>query len=284
MNPGHSPTAETLNRLWFRAISEHVYAKSGILLHGENRSVYERRVREVAERHHIRQLSDYYMRLKYHIHAERLTQELIEHITTGETYFYRESRQLNFVIDRLILPRLQKQPHGQPLQIWSAGCSTGEEPYTLAIMLQERSVAANQVSILGGDINNRVLNIAREGVYRENSFRVLPAELKSSYFEKTHDGKYRITDKIRAMVEFAWLNLIDAEALSLLPAPDVLFCRNVLIYFDRQSKRQAIDNVFKCLRPDGLMFLGHAESLFSLEHRFVHEQTDGEVYYRKTTT
>lgn len=275
-----TPAMQLYNRQWFRAISEHIYQQSGILLHGENRNIYERRIRDMAEKHGVKNLGEYYMRLRFHVHANRYTQELIEQITTGETYFFRESRQLIFGIDKLLIPKLGTSKD-RPLTIWSAGCSTGEEPYTIAMLLLERAIMPSQVKILAGDINTRVLDIAREGVYRDNAFRVLPPEQKTLHFQKTPDGRFRIGERVRAMVEFTRLNLIDREALALLPRPDILFCRNVLIYFDKASKRRAIENLYECMHDDAVLLLGHAESLLNMEHRLLHEQSGGELYYRK---
>ncbi len=275
-------TRDQRSRIWFRAISDHIYDTAGIHLHTDNRSIYERRVAELAGNLDMAHLRDYYMRLRYHPNAAAYTRKLIEAITTGETYFYRESNQLNLFFDKY-LDQLRTDIAGtsERLRIWSAGCSTGEEPYTLAMMAINKGLGRDEVSVLGGDISENALAVARGGTYRENSFRVLPPHWRSRFFVNTDDGRHSVTDEVRKVVEFASLNLMDPTMLELLPAPHAVFCRNVLIYFDRVSKARAIRNLYNRMAPGGILFLGHAESLIHLDHDFTVEQTAGELIYRK---
>lgn len=272
-------------RLWFRALSDHVYEQSGITMHAENRNIYERRVNDLRKRHGFSDLRHYYLHLRYHPRAADFTQELIEAITTGETYFYRESRQLEHFFEHTfknLLERARKE--SRPVRLWSAGCSSGEEPYTLAMMALEAGYNSNDIEILGGDINHRALRLAREGVYRDSAFRVLPIDWRQRYFEQQDDGRWRIRDRVRSLVEFAWMNLMRGEELTVLPTPDAIFCRNVLIYFDRDAKTRAIANLHRVLHPQGVLLLGHAESLLHIEHGFAITQTAGEITYIKALT
>jgi len=273
---------QNIDRVWFRAISEHIYSQSGIRLHGDNRTIYERRVQAHAIEESVPDLRDYYLRLRYHPFARQITQSLIEKITTGETYFYRESRQLDFFVETL-MPEIMHtcRNAGRPAQLWNAGCSTGEEPYTVAMMLLDHGLSSDDINVLGGDINYHALDVARKRIYRESSFRTLPVDWADHYFTPLPDGRQQLIDRVASLVELTWMNITDFDMLNLLPQPDVIFCRNVLIYFDRKAKTKAIDNFYRCLRPGGLLLLGHAESLLNLEHRFRIEQTNGEIVYRK---
>lgn len=267
-------------RIWFRAISDHVYETSGIHLHTDNRVIYERKVQAVAESLRMPHLRDYYMRLRHHPHAVALTQELIEAITTGETYFHREASQLRTFF-RSVLPTLPAPRPGHPRCIWSAGCSTGEEPYTLAIMALELGLGPESLRIIGGDINSGALTRAREGIYRDSAFRSCPPHWRSQWFEPLKDGRWRVTDRVRELVEFASLNLVNPASIRALPKPQAVFCRNVMIYFDRDARRSAVDGFEAALEPGGVLLLGHAESLLQLVHGLSVEHIDGEIIYRR---
>lgn len=267
-------------RLWFRAISDHVYETSGIWLHIDNRSIYERKVQAQADALRMPHLRDYYLRLRYHPAAETLTQQLIEAVTTGETYFHRESGQLHAFFDRL-WDGLPRPPLPGPRVVWSAACSTGEEPYTLAMLALDRGLTATDIRIVGGDISSAALRRAREGIYRDSAFRTSPPAWRGTYFERSGDGLWRIRDRVRDLVEFTGLNLVREVSMRRLPEPQAIFCRNVLIYFDRAAKTRAVRNLEGRLTPGGLLLLGHAESLLQLPHGFEVEHNEGEVFYRR---
>ncbi|RMF18856.1 MAG: hypothetical protein D6761_01610 [Candidatus Dadabacteria bacterium] len=268
------------NRMWFRAISEHVYAASGIQLHLENRAIYERKVQQLAQAAGCPHLGDYYQRLRYHLDAEAITQHLIESITTGETYFFRELSQLEYFLDDL-LPGLPDYASGGQATIWSAGCSTGEEAYTLSILLDRAGIGRNRATIIAGDISAPSLEQARTGIYRENAFRTLSPDIRAQYFDQIAPGRWQIHQEQMDRVEFVTLNLVNSDSLALLPPADAIFCRNVLIYFDRAAKERAVRNMWHALKPGGVLLLGHAESLLNLEHPFQAEQRGGHVCYRK---
>nr|WP_207952277.1 CheR family methyltransferase [Paenibacillus turpanensis] len=206
---------------------------------------------------------------------------LTERITINETYFFREEQQLK-EMNRL-LPGIASVNYGG-IRIWSAACSTGEEPYSLLMSIAEQgSVPLESVSVQATDINRRVLEIARKGWYHRNSlcFRRTPEPLKQKYFVADGDG-FAVMPSIRSRVQFDWCNLLRPGDK---PAPesslDIIFCRNVLIYFELPVIRDIVSYFHSRLKPGGYLFLGHAETINGLETGFesVHEQ--GTFYYRK---
>lgn len=206
--------------------------------------------------------------------------QIIELLTINETYFYREDKQLT-VLQNKIAPHLLSNS-GSALTIWSAGCSTGDEPYSIAIMLNDQIKKGRKVHILGTDINERVLGIAKNAAYskRSLSFRRIPEKWISSYFNET-DSQYIVKDAIRQNVAFDRVNLFNVENLQFNEKFDVIFCRNVLIYFDEQTIKKIVTAFYKALKPGGYLFLGHSETITKFNIGFKTLNLDGTFYYQK---
>lgn len=208
------------------------------------------------------------------------------HLTIGETYFFREARAFDLVCDyareKLRNPALA----GQGLRIWSTGCCTGEEPYSIAMSLKNAlpGLDPRQLSILGTDINSRSLDHARAGIYRHWSFRKTGAALQKLYFSKQADGLFRLNDEIRQMVKFAELNL----ASSIYPstatdthAMDIIFCRNVLMYFSKPGAQQVIERFHQSLAPGGWLVVSPSEASAELFSGFSGVYYPDAIYFRK---
>jgi chemotaxis protein methyltransferase CheR len=208
---------------------------------------------------------------------------LIELLTINETYFYREENQLKECCSS-VLPLLRDSNRGRPLRIWSAACSTGEEPYTLAMLIHESGrFLPGTVEIIATDINKKVLNKAEKGWYHSGSFafRRIPESLLGKYFSE-EDGGYQIKPVIKKMVHFKHLNLLDEKRTkSEIGQVDVIFCRNVLIYFDQNTFNRVIKSLHTHLTPGGFLFLGHAESIRDMAIGFEKIDSDRTFYYRK---
>lgn len=208
---------------------------------------------------------------------ERELQFLLNEITIGETNFFRNQPQLD-ALRKFILPELMREKERlgyRRLRIWSAGCSTGEEPYTLAIILLEAMQGRPenwQIEIIATDINEKSLARAREGLYATYSLRNVSRPILDKYFSPAADGQYLVREAPRGLVSFQHLNLFDERRLMFLRGLDVILCCNVLIYFDAESKRRMIQHFYNMLQPHGYLFLGHAESLFGIndDFRLVH--------------
>jgi chemotaxis protein methyltransferase CheR len=193
---------------------------------------------------------------------------LVNRLTTNHTYFMREEEHFDF-FGGVVLPWIVNTIGEHDLRIWSAGCSSGQEPYTLSMVLLDY-FAANpggfSTVILGSDISERALNIAREGVYSDEELRQLPGKWLSKYFIRQQDKTSRVTPPLRKNVEYKNINLL--EPFQVKKPFQAIFCRNVMIYFDNKTKEQVIGKMYDAMIPGGYLFIGHSESLSALEHRF----------------
>lgn len=204
---------------------------------------------------------------------------LIELITNNETYFFREESQLN-ELSNAILPQLRNK---KCIRIWSAACSTGEEPYSLAMTIAESGIVPlESVRIIATDINRKVLQIARRGWYHKNSlcFRRTPKEMLDKYFFPQDEG-FQIKSFLKDRIEFRHSNLLNDEDMAADEKVDIIFCRNVLIYFDSVTTRRVIANFYNRLHPGGFLFLGHAETITGMNTNFETINARATFYYRK---
>lgn len=206
---------------------------------------------------------------------------LLTVITTNETYFMRELKQLR-CFQRDILPVLWERNGGQKVRVWSAGCSSGEEPYSLAALVKEDGCyPEGAVEIYATDINSRVLAKARSGIYTESSFRAVDAAFRSRWFTEEEPGRFRVSPTLQKNITFTRLNLFEMGRYALLPAFDVIFCRNVIIYFDLDAKVKVIERFYERLKAPGFLLLGHSESLISVTDKFKLVHLPGDLVYTK---
>lgn len=207
---------------------------------------------------------------------------LIELLTINETYFYREDKQLS-VFQNSILPELYNENRTKQIKVWSAACSTGEEPYSLAMTTLDLGfIRPEQIAILATDINKKVLQTAKRGEYakRSLSFRRIPESWLNTYFHHGLD-EFQIRENVRRMVSFKSVNLLDENSMALEQDYDVIFCRNVLIYFDALTIKKVASSFYRSLKKGGVLFLGHAENISNMGLGFETINTNGTFYYRK---
>ncbi len=267
----------------FRLIRDLVHSYCGIYFDDGSKFLVERRLARRLEERRVRTFEEYYHFLRYDRKRDEELAVLVDNLTTNETYFFRESPQLRAFTEE-ILPELRTTlADRKSLRIWSAGCSTGEEPYTIAMLLLESGAWWRdwQVEILGSDINQRVLHTARKGVYKKTSHRVSTPEMMKKYFVEEGKGDYRIIDAVRELVSFSYVNLLDPFKTSLINNMDVIFCRNVIIYFDREAKKKVIESFHDKLRDNGYLLLGHSESLINISNAFVLRTLKNDMVYQK---
>ncbi|MDB5028792.1 MAG: methyltransferase, CheR-type [Candidatus Eremiobacteraeota bacterium] len=187
--------------------------------------------------------------------------DLASALSNNETYFFRERAQLKALAAQ-ILDEFLKRSHR--VRLWSAACSSGEEPYSLAMTLLESGKLTDaMLSIRATDISTRVLGLAEKGFYRALSFRATEPAMIQRWFQPQGDG-FVVDDRVKRLVSFARLNLLDGPGVAAEGPFDAIFCRNVLIYFDKPTQKRVVESFAKALRPGGYLFLGHAESLFHL--------------------
>lgn len=267
----------------FRQIRDFVYDYCGLYFDIESKYMLEKRLNKRLIQLHLGSFKDYYYQLRYSRNREDELSTVIDLLTTNETYFFREDFQLKTFIDE-ILPEIMRKKRGtgdRSLRIWSAGCSSGEEPYTLAmLMLQNPQLRRWDVEIIGTDISKEILSMARDGAYGKGSFRSIDDYYIDRYFTES-DGRLRISDQVKQLVTISHLNLLDRKRVSLLGKMDAIFCRNVIIYFDLDAKKKVISCFHDQLHAGGFLLLGHSESLMNISTDFdLRHFTHDMVYQR----
>jgi len=258
-----------------------VYKKTGIYYENNKKYFVQKRLEKRAEIVQAQDLSDYYSLLKFSEDSSEFDQ-LINELTVNETYFFRDFPQLrNFAED--VLPfYVQNRAKGKRLKIWSAACSSGEEPYTLSIILLEMLENPEEwdIQIIASDINTEVLQSAKIGLYDSRSIRDVPPEYLEKYFIRRQD-KYLINLAARKNVTFMKLNLMNDADMSLITGCDFIFCRNCLIYFDDHSRRSVLAKFYDSLNPGGFVFLGHSESVGRISSAYQVQKIGDTIVYSR---
>lgn len=221
---------------------------------------------------------DYYYLLKYDAEAEPEWRRVMDAFSVQETYFWREFDQIKALVD-VVVPAWFKQTT-QPLRIWSAACATGEEPYTIAMALAEAGWGDHPIRIEASDASEAALAKARAAVYRERSFRALPADLRTKYFRAGPDGDV-LRREIADRVTFHWANLVNPATYPAMEGVRVIFCRNVFIYFSAEAITRVAGAFARHLPTDGCLFIGASESLLKLATEFNLEDLRGAFVYRR---
>jgi chemotaxis protein methyltransferase CheR len=250
----------------YEFIRQIVYEHSRINLGGEKKALVAARV---TKRLRALNLPDFDIYCRY-LQTAKGKQEapfLIEAISTNHTHFFRESRHFDFLREAVV-PKWRE--HGlRSIRIWSAASSSGEEPYTIAIVLAETLGLQADWRILATDISMRMLELGRHAIYSAERLSHVPAELQRRYFQRgvgASEGQFRVREELRRRVEFAQLNLFQ-PAYPFVTEFDLIFCRNVMIYFDRDTQQTLIEKISPLLLPGGYMMIGHSESLSGMRHR-----------------
>jgi chemotaxis protein methyltransferase CheR len=295
----------TLKPEEFRMLRDLFATRTGVKLSAEARFALERRLRERLIVLNLDTFADYHHYLRFSAHAADEWDEAVDLLTTNETYFFREERQLRGFQQEL-LPLLQAQARAQRrLTLWSAGCSTGEEAYTIAILVHQSGLFFPRrkltpsppfstfpegprteehplwdIRIYGSDISRRCVAVARRGVYTDSSFRATPEAVRRSCFSPDSGG-WRVSESIRQLCRFGKMNLLDEERSRAMGKADAIFCRNVLIYFDARARKTAIEVLYDRLNPGGVLLLGHSESLLNVSTAFELLHLKDDLVYRK---
>jgi chemotaxis protein methyltransferase CheR len=281
----------------FRLLRDLFASRAGLDFGPDLRFAVERRLRERLMVLNLSSYAEYHHYLRFGAHAATEWDEAIDLLTTNETYFFREERQLRAFQNEL-LPMFHTQARvRRRLAIWSAGCSTGEEAYTIAMLVRQSGLffAATtgdpglqstespdrwDVRIYGSDISRRCVAAARRGVYGESSFRTTPPAVREEFFRGCR-GAWHVAEPIRELCHFGQMNLLDEDRLRVLGNVDAIFCRNVLIYFDARARKAAIERLYERLNPGGVLLLGHSESLLNVSTAFELLHLRDDLVYRK---
>ncbi|HSP05904.1 MAG TPA: protein-glutamate O-methyltransferase CheR [Acidobacteriota bacterium] len=266
----------------FRQLSDFIYNNSGLRYDESSKYVIQRRLSARVRELRLESFDKYYYYLMYHPNREMELEVIFDLITINETYFFREDRQLRAFADEIVPEVMECRKDTRTMRIWSAGCSTGEEAYTIAMLCkQKRELEGWDIDIFASDISQKVIQTARRGVYGESSFRSTNENMRQLYFDRTPDNKYRIKEEIRRMVTFGKVNLLDEMRTGIFSELDIIFCRNVIIYFDVDAKKKVIENFYRKLRKTGFLLLGHSESLLSLSTKFKLRHLKNDMVYEK---
>ncbi len=281
------PTAsDALSDGDFERIREYFYKRTGINFAAGKRYFVDKRISTCVRSSGHRNFTGWFAALRLPDGPD-LVQDLINQLTVNETYFLREDYQFDALLSS-VLPEIMAdhERHGRPsgpVRILSLPCSTGEEPYSIAIRLLEEWTRIGQVDveIHAADIDSDVLDQAREGRYGARSIQRVPPAWLRKHFRAAGAGHYRLNEEIRSAVTFHRMNICDTAAMRAFSNYDAIFCRNVLIYFDELSSRRATENLYGALRPGGFLFLGHSESMSRISTIFhPRRMPEGIVYQR----
>ncbi|MBI5575304.1 MAG: protein-glutamate O-methyltransferase CheR [Deltaproteobacteria bacterium] len=261
----------------FRCLRDFIYELTGIYIQDTKKYFLENRLGRLMAESRIATFEDYLGRLKSQ--GNGALRQLYDAVTTNETYFFREPLQFD-VFAKHVVPRVMERKRS--IKVWSAACSTGEEPYTIAAVLRETAPAV-KATIVGSDISEAVLDSARRGVYTSYAVRNVPPSYQQKYF-RGDNGTYELEEGLRKSVTFANINLVDDRKVRSIRDVDVIFCRNALIYFDDKSKRKAVSLLYDALAPEGFLLVGTSESLHSVTRAFQPTVIDSVVLYRKAAS
>jgi chemotaxis protein methyltransferase CheR len=250
----------------FQFLAALLKEKSGLVLTSDKVYLLESRLIPVARKRGLKGLDDLVDTIR-RTRPEPLIADVTEAMTTNESFFFRDTKPFDLFRDH-VLPHILASRSGKSFRIWCAAASTGQEPYSLAMLLKEQAakLAGWKYEIVGTDLSREVLERARKGLYTQFEVqRGLPIQMLVKYFEKKED-QWQIKADIRSMVQYKELNLLhDFKSLGTF---DVVFCRNVLIYFDQTTKGQILENISKLMPVDGMLFLGGAETVLGISDKF----------------
>jgi chemotaxis protein methyltransferase CheR len=269
----------------FQKLSRYVYETAGINLHGGKKELVKARLGKILRQRDFISFGQYYDHVVNDTTGHELT-ILLDSISTNLTYFFREPQHFDF-LTRKALPEIKRTKFplsDKVLRFWSAGCSSGEEAYSIAIAVFEylNGIQNFQVNILATDLSTEALAKADAGIYDEKKLEIIPYDLKRRYFQRGSNrwkGYFKAKKELRKTITFLRLNFIEDFSF---PKPfDMIFCRNVMIYFDNHIKEEVVGKIFRNLAVGGYLFIGHAESLTGLGHQFKYIQPS--VYQKMQT-
>jgi chemotaxis protein methyltransferase CheR len=269
----------------FLKFREFFYRKTGIRFEENKRYFVDKRLLERMEATHSSSFREYFSLLRFGNAAAEL-QILTNVMTVNETYFFREDYQFKCLVDSLLPDLVKRKAAGSTIRIWSIPSSSGEEAYSIAIYLLEywRGIAQWDVEIISSDIDTHILQKAKQGIYNKRSLQHVPDTLLHKYFQALGDGQYQICQDLRDVVNFTRVNLSDVADTCSYRHFDVIFCRNLLIYFDDLSRLKAAEVFFDALEPGGFICLGHSESMSRISSLFRIRHFPQAIVYQKQET
>ena len=264
VSENHLTTAAELTNAQFKNLQDFIYNKSGMFFPLSRKNYIQQKILNRIQTLGCSSFKDYLQILQRELIRSEII-HLFNEITVNETFFFRDLPQLE-VLENHIFPEAVARGK-RTINILSAGCSSGEEPYTISIILMEKFPQLSY-NIWGIDISDLVLTKASRAEYSEYAVRFVPKQYLKKYFDPSDHGKYKFQDQYKTNIKFRKFNLMEFDTIPINISFDVLFCRYVLIYFDRDSKQKVIDSFYTKMAPGGYLILGNSESLFSISTSF----------------
>ena len=267
-----APENNVLSAAEYKKIQDYIYNNLGINVDERKKDTVTTKIMKLTNRRGMAKPQDY---VKFILNAANPNdiQEFFNEITTNTTEFFREEEHFKYIKDNMSriladIPRIQKD---REIRVWSAPCSSGEEPITIAIVLKECLPPDISIKILATDISEKVLHKANKGVYSESECKGLSKQRLLSYFKKQPDGFFLVDPGIKKLITYRKFNFMDEFKFA--KGFDIVFCRNVMIYFSNEIQEKLINKFYKVIVPNGLFFIGHSESLLNKQHGFKHVRT-----------
>ncbi|WP_456324995.1 CheR family methyltransferase [Desulfonauticus submarinus] len=270
----------------FSKLRDFIYAQTGIYIGNDRKYLLENRLVTRLRDLNLNTFGEYYCFLRYDPSRQEELNRLFDVITTNETSFFRNPPQLKVFQDIILKEVIEskRKQKDKSIHIWSAGCSTGEEPYTISIILHEvlkSEIDLWKIKITANDLSSSVLKDAKRGIYSPYSLRTTPPKILQRYFKQVGNDKYQIIPKVAKLVDFVQLNLNDRFQIKRIPKSQVVFCRNVIIYFSDEVKKSVVSSFYDNLVPGGYLFLGHSETLHNISKSFKPILHVGNIVYKK---
>lgn len=263
---------DILSTAEYKKIQDYIYDKLGIDVDEKKKETVTTKITKLMNRHMMKSPNDY---INYVTKTTdpNMIQEFFNEITTNTTEFFRESSHFDYIRNNINLilgdiPRIKKEGE---IRLWSAPCSSGEEPVTLAIVLKECLPPGINIKILATDISEKVLNKAIKSLYTENECKGIPKTYLLKYFRKQADGFYETVPDIKKLITYRLFNLMDN--FNFKKGFDIIFFRNLMIYFDRDVQEKVVNKFYDVIVPNGLFFIGHSESMLNKKHKFKYVET-----------
>lgn len=267
---------DILNDAEFEKFRKFVYDESGIAFSATNRSILDSRIKELLRKKNLESVDDYFKLISTNEEEKKL---ILDSVTTNLTHFFRTLPHFD-ALTNYVIPHLveEKKKAGETsLSFWSAGCSTGEEPYTIAMILKSVLPANFTFSIKASDLSLKSLMVGKKGFYAANRMDGVPEDYVKKFFTKVDDG-FQVNKDLMDTIHFDYHNLIHDSGVRNL---DVIFCRNVLIYFDEAAQTAVVNKFYDAMAPHSYLFIGHSESLFGMKTKFQFLKTDWACLYEK---
>ncbi len=268
----------------FRMFCELLRNRCGLHFDRDMRFLVEKRLARRVAKLELGTFAAYHYYLRNGHEGDEEFACAVDELTTNETYFFRERQQLDALVGEIIPKQLLRKRHAGstgPVSIWSAGCSSGEEPLSIVMLGLEANLRPGEdFRVYASDISRNMLRKSRKGIYREASFRETETYLRDKYFNES-ENLNRISEDVRKQVDFVQINLLDRSKIALLGTLDTIMCRNVIIYFDMDTKKKVIETFHQKLVPGGYLLLGHSESLINISSSFELAQLENDLVYRR---